>query len=56
MTNEELEMLASYIKAINIVGGASVQYIEDLNTMTVGEMIKHLAPNGVRFTVEKGKK
>ena len=45
-----IKMLASYMSAITKCGGAVDSFIEDIDTMTVAEMISILGPNGVRFT------
>jgi hypothetical protein len=44
------EMLKSYCEAIREAGGDVELFIEDIDTMTVGEMINRLAQNDIRFT------
>lgn len=44
------EMLESYCVAIQEAGGNAEMFLSDIDTMTVGEMINHLAQNGIRFT------
>ena len=48
-TSGETKMLMSYISAITKCGGAVDSFIEDIDTMTVAEMINILGPNNVRF-------
>ena len=47
MTNDEFEMVVSLSDAVTKSGGSMKSTI-DLN-MTLAELIKFLAPNGVRF-------
>lgn len=44
------EMIDSYIQAIREVGGCPSIFLEEIDTMTVAEMIDALAQNRVRFT------
>ena len=55
ISKDEAEMLNSFIKAIESVGGSSRPFISKIDTMSVAEMITNLAPNGVRFTYTKQK-
>lgn len=50
---DRMNMLISYINAINDAGGDSKSFVSDIGTMTVREMIDRLAQNGVRFVYEK---
>ena len=49
------EMLDSYIKAIREVGGAPDMFLQDIDKMTVAEMMDVLAQNRVRFCVKPKK-
>ncbi len=55
ISKDEAEMLNSFIKAIESVGGSSRPFISRIDTMTVSELITALAPNRVRFTYTKQK-
>lgn len=56
VAKHKAEMLDSYIIAIAECGGSPSKFIEEIDTMTVKEMIDILAQNGVRFTVKKKSK
>jgi len=47
---DRAEMLDSYMMAIVKCGGSPKTFLEDIEKMTVKEMIDTLAQNGVRFT------
>ena len=47
---QRAEMLDSYLIAIAKAGGSTGRFMDNIETMTVMEMIECLAQNGVRFT------
>lgn len=47
---QRAEMLDSYLIAIAKAGGSTSRFVDNIETMTVMEMIECLAHNGVRFT------
>ena len=47
------EMLQSYCDAIRKVGGCPKRFLDELEHMTVRDMIDALAQNGVRFTTNR---
>lgn len=49
------EMLDSYLESIREVGGDSKMFLENIDTLTISEMMDLLAQNGVRFTAKNSK-
>ena len=48
------QMINSYKKAIENAGGNSDMFVDSIDTMTVGEMINHLAHNGIHSFLKNG--
>lgn len=51
-TPDYQDMFLSYVDTIEQVGGDPSNFINNINSMTVSEMMQILAPNGVRFVHE----
>ena len=51
--NHYADMLCNYIQTISQAGGDVDIFIDNMDTMTVKEMLVSLAPSGVRFTYNK---